>query len=89
MEQLDFQDEEHQEDEEEDRDSNTEESTTEVRLQNTSNEDGEVRRGRGRLKLLKTGQPGRPKKRYQTRNMTKTPDPESVPDALNRDDNKV
>lgn len=82
LEQSDSQDEEHRE---EDRDSNSEQSTTEVRLQDTPNEDGEIRRGRGRPKLQKTGQPGRPKKIYQTRN-TKTPDPESVPDALSRDD---
>jgi len=51
-------------------------------LQDTFNEeDSEIRRGRGRPKLLKTGQPGRPRKIYQKGN-TKIPDPETVPDAL-------
>jgi len=43
--------------------------------------------GRGRPRLL-TNQPGKPKKIYQTHN-TKIPDPESVSDALSRDDNEA
>lgn len=59
---------------------NLEES--EIRLQDIINEENsEICRGRGRPKLLKTGQSGRPRKIYQKGN-TKTPDPETVSDAL-------
>lgn len=88
MEQPDLQCEEYQQ-QEDDVSDETNESATEIELQDTLNEhEGEVHRGRGRPKLLKTGQPGRPKKLYQTRS-TKTPDPESVPDALSSDNNEA
>lgn len=88
LEQPDLQCEEHQQQEDDDRDE-TDESANEIELQDTPNEYvGEVHRGRGRPKFLKTGQPGRPKKMYQTRS-TKTPDPESVPDALSSDNNEA
>lgn len=74
---------------EEDRDSDPEEPTVENNLQDTLNEeDCEVRRKRGRPKLLKTGQPGRPKKIYQIYD-PRTPDPESASEALNRDDSEA
>lgn len=74
---------------EEDRDSDPEEPTVENNLQDTLNEeDCEVRRKRGRPKLLKTGQPGRQKKIYQTYD-PRTPDPESASEALNRDDSEA
>lgn len=80
--------EEHQDYEEENSvNRNLEES--EIRLQDTINEeDSEVRRGRGRPKLMKTGQPGRPRKIYQKDNI-KTPDPETVSDALSRNNSEA
>lgn len=82
LDQLESQKQEYQEYEEVNRE-NRDREESETRLQDTDNEeDREVRRGRGRPKLLKTGQPGRPKKIYQTGN-TKTSDPETVSDALN------
>lgn len=74
---------------EEDRDSDPEEPTVENNLQDTLNEeDCEVRRKRGRPKLLKTGQPGRQKKIYQTYD-PRTPDPESASEALNSNDSEA
>lgn len=74
---------------EEDEGSDTEELITEDITQGAINEeDNKARRGRGRPKLLRTKQPGRPRKIYCTRN-ARIQDPESVPDALNSDNDQA
>jgi hypothetical protein len=83
LEEPESQHEERQDDEESDEDTDEEESTI------ASEERGdEVRHGRGRPKLMKTGKPGRPKKVYQTRS-ARTSDPKTVSEALNRDDHEA
>lgn len=67
-------------------DGNAQEEINDSSDDNEENEENvsNLQRGRGRPKLLKTGQPGRPKKIYQRKNTNH--DPLNVNEAINRDD---
>lgn len=67
-------------------DGNAQEEINDSLDDNEDNEENvsDLQRGRARPKLLKTGQPGRPKKIYQRKNTNH--DPLNVNEAINRDD---
>jgi len=52
---------------------------------NEENGEQNLRRSRGRPKLMKTGKPGRPKKIYHQHNNTEC-EPANVAEAMNRSD---
>lgn len=66
-------------------DNDSENEDDEITEENEENRNNVLRRGRGRPKLLKTGQRGRPKKIYQQHTNINS-DPMNVAEAMNRND---